>query len=147
MNITIAQGPSMAAVKALLLANGLPVEDLSALTSDDFLYCGEATAPMGVIGLECFGAAGLLRSLVIAEAGRNQGFGQSLVAALELKATQLGVCDLFLLTETAESFFVKLGYEPISRAAAPVAIKQTREFSDLCPDDAALMCKKLAVVN
>jgi len=142
----IAHGPSMTGVLALLQANGLPTADLSALRSSDFLYCGDVENPTGVIGLQIVDDVGLLRSLVVSEAGRHHGCGTALVAALESKAKHAGINNLFLLTETAENFFAKLHYVPMPRANAPAAIKTTREFNGLCPDDAVLMHKKLVSV-
>jgi len=139
----IHKSPSMSAVQALLQANNLPIADLSALQAHDFLYCGTADNPTGIIGLQIVDNVGLLRSLVVSQTVRNQGCGTALVMSLETKAKQDGVEDLYLLTETAEPFFVNLNYTTIPRASAPMAIRQTQEFSGLCPDDAILMQKKL----
>ena len=46
---------------------------------------------------------------------------------------------LYLLTNTAERFFTKLGFEQINRQAAPVTMQNTTEFSSLCPDSAICM--------
>jgi len=136
----------MTAVETLLRANNLPVEDLSALRTSDFLYCGQAETPQGIIGLQIVETVGLLRSLVVSETGRHKGCGTALVAALETKAKQEGIFDLYLLTETAVPFFANLYYTTIPRAIAPSAIKNTREFTTLCPGDATLMNKKLVKV-
>ena len=139
----IAEGPSIKAVEALLHANDLPIADLSALLPNDFLYCGTAENPTGVIGLQIEGTVGLLRSLVVSHTRRHQGYGVALVAALESKAKNAGINELFLLTETAEAFFAGINYTIVPRDSAPTAIKNTAEFSDLCPGDATLMYKKL----
>jgi len=133
----------MKAVKALLLENNLPTADLSALQSRDFIYCGAAENPVGVIGLQVEGGVGLLRSLAVSQASRHQGCGSALVAAIENKAKQSAIDELYLLTETAQAFFTKLNYTKIPRKSAPTAIKSTPEFSGLCPDDAVLMFKYL----
>lgn len=141
--MNVMQGPSMTAIEALLRANELPIADLGQLTSDNFLFMGDAKSPVGVIGLEVFGTAGLLRSLVVSDASRGQGYAKALVTALELKALRAGVQDLFLLTETAARFFSNLDYSVMPRNNAPVVIKNTPEFSGLCPDDAILFHKQL----
>jgi len=137
----------MAAVEALLSANNLPTDDLSALQSNDFLYCGQRDKPYGAIGLQVTGTVGLLRSLVVSQDGRHQGCGTALVAALESKARQAGIVDLYLLTETAQAFFARLNYSIIPRDSAPSTIKDTPEFSGLCPDSAILMYKNTLVVD
>lgn len=50
---------------------------------------------------------------------------------------------LYLLTDTAEAFFERLGYTRVARETVPLGIQQTEEFSSLCPDDAAVMKKEL----
>jgi len=143
----IEQGPLMAAVEALLSANDLPITDLSDLQPCDFLYCGEREKPIAAIGLQIVGSVGLLRSLVVSHDGQHQGYGTALVAALESKASQAGIIDIFLLTETAQDFFAHLNYTSIPRNSAPSAIKNTAEFNGLCPSDATLMHKNLTVFN
>lgn len=143
----VESGPSMLAVEALLRSNDLPIADLSALQSSDFLFCGQSEKPIGVIGIQILGSVGLLRSLVVSDIGRNHGCGTALVEALESKAKHAGIKDLYLLTETAEAFFANLNYTKISRDGAPSAIKNTQEFDGLCPDDAILMHKQLVIGN
>ena len=126
-----------------LEAAGLPTGDLTDAHMRRFLVMDDAETPLGMIGLECFGTAGLLRSLVVEPTARSAGVGRELVAALEQDAQREGVTELWLLTIDADGWFKKLGYTPSPRAAAPEAIRSTREFSGLCPDDAVLMRKAL----
>ncbi|HSD68330.1 MAG TPA: GNAT family N-acetyltransferase, partial [Woeseiaceae bacterium] len=102
---------------------------------------GEALA--GVVALQPFSAVGLLRSLVVAQAARSAGCGSKLVQAVERTAARSGVRQLWLLTTGAEHYFEKLGFLATSRALAPPEIRQTAEFTSLCPDSAVLMCKSL----
>ncbi len=135
--------PDSAAVHAMLAANALPTSDLPNLDMDLFLGIGQTDQPDGVIGLQVIGCDGLLRSLVVAERVRGQGSGQALVGGLEDLAVMRGVQTLYLLTNTAEDFFRKLGYVKIDRKFASEGIRQTQEFSSLCPEDAAVMRKVL----
>ena len=48
-----------------------------------------------------------------------------------------------MLTIDADSFFEKLDYVARGRDVAPDAIRDTEEFSTLCPGDAVLMSKAL----
>jgi amino-acid N-acetyltransferase len=77
------------------------------------------------------------------EAMRGRGCGRRLVAEAEQYAARNGVQSLYLLTTTAEEFFRRLGYVRIDRASAPEAIRQTSEFSGLCPSSSAVMMKAL----
>ncbi len=140
MNIRI--NPEASAIEPLLLAAGLPVDDLPA-DLHHFLFLGSATTPTGVVGLEPYGAEALLRSLVVRPAARKNGLGGVLLEAAEDHAKALRVRDLYLLTESAEAFFADRGWQVISRSEAPAAIKQTRQFAELCPDNATFMTKSL----
>jgi amino-acid N-acetyltransferase len=48
-----------------------------------------------------------------------------------------------LLTETAETFFRRLGYEAIDRHYVSEDLKQSAEFRALCPASAVCMTKSL----
>lgn len=130
--------------RELLVACDLPDSDLESRHFDHFLGCGTAEALEGIVGLEIYGAVALLRSLAVAEEARGSGCGKALVARAESYAEEKGVRELYLLTITAERFFARLGYSCAERNTAPEQIKQTREFSALCPDNAVFMVKKLA---
>lgn len=130
-------------VRALLQAADLPVDDLGSGRLGGFLIAGEDEAIVGLIGLEAFGAAGLLRSLVVAKDARNSGLGGNLVRALEAAAAAAGIGELWLLTTDAQRFFQRHDFEIVDRTIAPDDIRQTDEFSTLCPDNALLMRKTL----
>lgn len=134
-------------VHGLLRAAGLPVEDLDSGKRERFLLATERgegrDRVLGAIGLESFGNVGLLRSLVVDTAARGTGCGSQLVDALERKASVEGVTELWLLTIDADEFFASRGYRAVSRELAPPAIRDTAEFSSLCPGSAVLMSKQL----
>lgn len=129
-----------AAVK-LLKGAGLCVEDLTAERLALVAEKGEIF--QGVIGLEVFGHIALLRSLVVSGDARGAGIGPALVIALETACLAEGVGELWLLTFDADAFFAKLGYVTRDRTDVPDAIRNTEEFSVLCPGDTVLMSKNL----
>jgi amino-acid N-acetyltransferase len=100
---------------------------------------------VGAAAIEPYGADGLLRSVVVAPPLRGTGLGQTLVAAAEVAARDLGVRDLYLLTETAIAWFPRLGYETLPRDGAPVPIATSVEFTVSCPDTGLLMHRRLDV--
>ena len=128
---------------SLLHAAGLPVEDFSESIFGDFLVASSGPVVAGCIGLESFPTIGLLRSLAVDPGVRDAGIGRRLVGELEARASRRGIEELWLLTIDADRYFSKLGYRVQERHAAPEVIRQTAEFSRLCPDDAVLMKKKL----
>lgn len=131
-------------VEALLTGAQLPVSDLSGNPSLNLLGIREGGRVVGVVGVEVYGNAGMLRSLAVEPASRKSGLGVSLMSNAEALAAARGVETLYLLTTTAEQLFARLGYEAIARSEAPAAISATAQFSDLCPASSTFMRKVLA---
>lgn len=129
-------------VEGLLEANDLPRSDVR---SDSVTIYGMRLDGdlVGIGGLELYGSAALLRSVVVREPFRGQGYGRRMTESLEDRAAKQGVVTLFLLTTTAAEFFRSLGYREIDRAAVPQPISETSEFADLCPASAVAMRKRV----
>lgn len=129
-------------VVVLLSREGLPVEDLG---EDTLLYglYEDQEHLIGTAGLEIYGSVALLRSVSVISGKRQKGYGRYLVKGIETVAATNGVQQLFLLTTTAAIFFQHNGYKVIERDTAPLAIRNTFEFSSLCPSTAVFMRKKL----
>jgi arsenate reductase (thioredoxin) len=128
-------------IQQLLQQNKLPVEDIGDLSH--FLIVRTDKKITGVIGLEVYNQYGLLRSMATDAAYRNHGVAASLVDKLFQHAAELGLKEMYLLTETAEKYFEKKGFNRIERDNAPEAIKQSKEFSHLCPSSAVVMKKDI----
>jgi amino-acid N-acetyltransferase len=126
------------AIEELLKACGLPVEDLQ-LHLNHFIVAREENRIVGCIGLEVEGP--LLRSLAVDPSRRNQGIAKNLCKRLieSVPAAR----EIYLLTTTAARFFERIGFERIKRSDAPNAIRENRQFTELCPSSAILMRKKL----
>jgi len=136
--------PQLSNVKKLLLENQLPCEDLSEGDMEHFFGCGDRKNTKGIIGLEKHGSDGLLRSLAVSSQARGLGCGSDLVEQLENHARKIGIDHLYLLTNTAEDYFQNKGYTAISRQSVSDPIRRTSEFSDLCPESATVMRKKIS---
>jgi amino-acid N-acetyltransferase len=135
--------PSEAGVKRLLKASQLDSSDLTPEHLRHFFGLGPEGELDGVVGLELFGAVALLRSLAVVPSRRRVGLGTKLVAHAEDYARGLGIKSLYLLTNTAKSFFKHRGYKHTGRNDAPSAIRETKEFSEICPVSSAFMVKHL----
>ena len=140
---SISRGPTLSSVKALLEDARLPICDLTESHCEHFFFAGDSTAPAGIAGLELYGQAALLRSLVVLPVKRDTGVGTALVEHAERFARDAGVREIYLLTTTAEAFFLARGYQRARRESAPEAIRSTREFADICPASSALMMRRL----
>lgn len=127
----------------LLAAEKLPVQDLPEQPENFFVAVADERV-VGGVGLEKHGHYGLLRSLVVDPAWRSRKIAGKLVRHLEQRAAALGLDTLFLLTETAPHYFQKKGFEFITRTEVPEAMKQSSEFSNVCPQSAIVMKKNLS---
>jgi amino-acid N-acetyltransferase len=130
-------------IRALLAAAQLPVDDLDRAATLRLWVAEAGSSIVGAIGLERSGTTALLRSLVVAPPFRERRIAVALVAALESDARQAGIEALVLLTETAESFFLRLGYGVVDRSAVSEGIRALEEFRSLCPATAVCLAKKL----
>ena len=100
---------------------------------------------IGSAALELYVYGALLRSVAIDGSSQGQGLGKRLTeAAIELARTH-GVRVLYLLTTTAEKFFPRFGFEPITRDDVPNDVRQSVEFTSACPATAAVMRKILHI--
>ncbi len=128
-------------VETLLGRNGLPTDDLDPHRDTLSLYvCYRGDERVGIGGIETYGTDALLRSVVVEEEARGEGIGRALCETLEERAAAMGVRRLYLLTTTASDFFFDLGYERLDRADVPASIRETSQFSELCPSSAGCLC-------
>ena len=141
MEITEASG-YRTNVEALLAENKLPVNDLPSSLENFFVMIGDDNIT-GVVGLEIYGQYGLLRSLAVKPEHRNQGIAAGLLNQIEFFAAFKGLEAIYLLTETADKYFDSKQYTRISRAEVPDEVKQSSEFSFVCPQSAVVMKKNL----
>jgi amino-acid N-acetyltransferase len=126
---------------AMLKQNNLPVEDITSGTQ--LFIAEENNEVLGTIGVEYDFNDALLRSLSVAENKRKKGLGLSLVNFLEDYVQKQGIENIYLLTTTAVDFFSKLDYHVTARETLPVFIRQSSEFTSVCPSSATVMKKAL----
>lgn len=135
-----ANEPDIPVVENVLMGNNLPYKDIKNINIELFLAY-EDNEFIGIVGLEKFSDVALLRSMVIFEAFRGQGYGKTICnKILEIAKTE-DIKEVFLLTCTAKDFFQHLGFKKISREEPPYSIRSTTEFMGLCPESA--ICLKI----
>jgi amino-acid N-acetyltransferase len=142
MQIVKATEQSRDEIKSLLQSQNLPAEDLPNVLAD-FFAAVDGGELIGLIGMERYGHYGLLRSMVVHPDYRNKQIAEKLVQLLEQTASGSGITTMYLLTETAENYFVKKNYQVITREEVPQALFQSSEFSHVCPVSATVMRKDL----
>src|ERR1700743_2455435 len=97
--VMIRERPPQLSVVALLEAEGLPASDLTESHLEHFFFTGSDGAPSALVGLEIYGEAALLRSLVVSAEARTRGLGSALVQYALSYAAALELCARFLLTK------------------------------------------------
>ena len=130
------------AIEELLNAAGLPLDGLEAALPAAVVARDDGGV-VGCAAVEDHGSVGLLRSVCVAPDFRGTGLGRQLVTAAERLAAGHGLTELYLLTETAEAWFPRLGYRVTTRASVPAELTASPEFTDACPDNAAVLYKRL----
>ena len=133
------------AIEALLAESGLPTDDLSQQDLSLFRIEGTGNSLSAVGGLERFHNTALLRSVATAAAMQGQGIASRIVGELENIAVDEGIENLYLLTESAQRYFESKGYKVVERADVPGSIRESRQFSTLCPDSATVMYKRVGM--
>lgn len=129
-------------LRAALSGTGLPVDDLTDAGRSFYRFSRDGET-VGFGGLELYGEAALLRSIVVLSDQQGFGFGHAITLGLLDAAHRKGAAAAYLLTESAAPFFQSLGFRPIARDEAPTAILTTRQAASLCPASAALMVRSL----
>lgn len=129
-------------IKQLLLACQLPIDGAEQHLLQ-FCVAEQQQQIEGVAGYERYGNTALLRSVATSARIRGQGIGKRLVAATIERAQTAGVHQLFLLTTTAESFFLHQCFAPCQRQSVPAEIQQSIEFKHACPASAIAMQRRL----
>lgn len=117
---------------------GLPYEDLS---SEEHVLIGyyEDGKLIGTGGIEIYENYGLIRSVSITAAHRGKKLGSKIAYHLIDKANEKNLTGLYLLTETAKDFFLKIGFEVIDRNKVVKPVHASSEFSHVCPVTATCM--------
>jgi N-acetylglutamate synthase-like GNAT family acetyltransferase len=132
-----------AAVEALLIASGLPLDGVHEALGC-FVVAEEAGNIVGVAGIEACGVAGehaLLRSVAVTPAWQKRGLGRALVTRTIAEAEARGAKALYLLTTTAEHYFPTFGFHTTSRDSVPEDVQATAEFQGACPASATVMVR------
>lgn len=142
LKLTRAENSDFSQIRDILKRNYLVFRDIKNKNVELF-WAYEDSDFVGIIGLERFGKIGLLRSLVVLEEYRNKAYGRKICNSLIEHAKNEGVNELYLLTTTARKFFEQIGFKIVKRNNVPIRIKNTDEFSTLCPESAICMELKL----
>jgi amino-acid N-acetyltransferase len=135
-----AQNTDIISIEALLHDLSLPTDGVRDHLTN-FLVLEIDGSIIGAVGLEIYGKNALLRSLAISRGFQGMGFGKKLYQAIIERAKNHHIQKIYLLTESAENYFAKRGFEKISRDKVQTQVKNSVEFTTACPESA--ICMKL----
>ena len=110
---------------------------------DAALVARDGDRIVGSAAIEVYADGGLLRSVAVDADHRGVGLGERLTAAAIGEAERRHLAALYLLTTTAERFFPRFGFEPITRDQVPASVQDSIEFRGACPASAVVMLKRL----
>jgi N-acetylglutamate synthase-like GNAT family acetyltransferase len=130
-------------LKSALAKAGLPVDDVGDPQLLFWRFESYEDVPVGFGGLEIHDFDALLRSVVTLPPLRQVGMGAAIVAALETEARARQCRAIYLLTTSQVDYFAALGYAPCRRSDVPQGIRDSRQFSALCPASADVMVKRV----
>lgn len=137
--VSDARPEELAAVSKLLEEAGLPTDGFPGDTPVVLAARTPEEQVIGGIALELRGDAALLRSAVVAPAHGGEGWGRALTRAAIERAWGEGATSVALLTETAEGFFPRFGFQVVERGGIPEALAGSAELTGACPDSAVAM--------
>jgi amino-acid N-acetyltransferase len=143
MPIKRAEAGDWPAVRDLLTEAGLPLDGAAEAFATG-VVASDGDRLVGCAAIEPYGRAALLRSVAVVPDQRGTGVGTSLVHAVEDLARRNGATSLVLLTETAEPWFSRLGYETIDRTSVASDLAESIEFVTACSTSAVAMRRTLA---
>ncbi|RME53616.1 MAG: GNAT family N-acetyltransferase [Caldilineae bacterium] len=109
------------------------------------LLAWDADQLAGSAALEVYGPVALLRSVAVHPTRRGQGLGRNLVKAALKLAQDLGVEQVYLLTETAADYFPRFGFVPVPRDQVDARVQGSVEFTSACPASARAMVLTLPI--
>jgi amino-acid N-acetyltransferase len=142
MEVGRATAGDLPAIETLLSTAGLPL-DGAAVAFEAGVVGRDRDRLVAAAAVERYDSFGLLRSVVVAADRRGTHLGRTIVAAAEALARELGVNELFLLTETAVDWFPRLGYVPVARDQVPDVVRGSVEFTTACSVTAVAMRRSL----
>jgi len=136
--ITPANREDLPAITRLLTEAHLPLDGLTPWLHQ-IVVATEDNQIVGCVALEIYGTVALLRSVAVASSHQGQQVGHRLVDAVLAQAREQGIHDLYLLTETASSYFSRWGFTSITRDDVAPALQRSVEWREACPASALVM--------
>lgn len=114
-------------IEALITGEHLPAYGLDEFLGT-FFVLADGEHIVGCAGLEVYGEAALLRSVVVAPERRRRDEGRRLVEAALAEARRRGVARVYLFTMNAGAFFGRLGFRDVRPEDFEEAVRASRQY-------------------
>jgi amino-acid N-acetyltransferase len=142
MVIEAATDRDLDSVRRLLERHQLPLDGVDDQI-DTTVVARDGPTVLGTAAVELYADGALLRSVAVDPSVQGRHLGRELTEGALRLATANGIDTVYLLTTTAQHYFPKLGFEPITRDQVPVTVRASVEFRSACPASAVVMRKRL----
>lgn len=135
-----ARGEDLEAIDALIIAEHLPAFRTGEFL-DTFWVLDREDRLVGCVGLEVYGRAALLRSVITSPELRGQGYGDVLVRKAFHEAQARRVKRLYLFTMDKAPFFARHGFERCTMDDFEPAARHCSQYTILAehPEVAAVL--------
>ena len=130
-----------AIVSKLLHQNNLSTEGITEKDVQFFAMYEEEIA-LGIGAFTVCGVFAMLRSVCIDHRYQKRGLGNVLCNQLFIKAKELGLENIYLLTDTAEGFFKKQNFNRIKREELPIVLENNILVQSACSMNSVVMYRK-----
>ncbi len=128
------------AISRLLAGSGLPVPG-AADAPVAMLVALDGAEPFACAGWELYGQNALLRSVAVHPDRKHAGIGEAIVREACHRIASAGASTIYLLTNTAEGFFARLGFTEAARSAVPLDLLGSSSFQGECCGAATAMMR------
>ena len=125
-----ARPDDLASIDALIMAEHLPAFRTGEFL-ETFLVLEREGRLVGCVGLEVYGEAALLRSVITSPELRGEGYGDLLVRKAFDEALMRGVKRLYLFTMDKAPFFARHGFERCTMDDFEPAARECSQYSIL----------------
>lgn len=128
-------------VSELLQQNNLYTEGITE-KNVQFFAMYEEEIVLGIGAFTVCGEFAMLRSVCINHRYQKRGLGNVLCNQLFIKAKELGLENIYLLTDTAERFFKKQNFNRIKREELPKVLENNILVQSACSMNSVVMHRK-----
>ena len=138
-----ATGADVEAIKRLLVEASLPIDGVDEHWKT-FIVAKEGERLIACGGAEAYPVVALIRSVAVHPDYRSLGLGRRIVRNLLDRLASLGLREFYLLTTTAEEYFIRRGFTKIDRDEIHPQLLASKEL-DVCPSSA--VCMRLVMLT